>query len=254
MIGDHATEFLDESEALQIEDTIWWLVGRRAILRGFLERAKRQQPIRDILEIGCGSGGNLPLLSRYGVVSGLERSLVLAKRAEERKVARRIHVTDFFEFDSAESFDLYCLFDVLEHNEDHTAFVKRLSRLPPPNHMLLLTVPACQFLYGPHDVLLHHYRRYSKRGLEMLLAENGYDILMSGYYLFFLFPVLLASRLAEKVALLFGRKQKKVQLGRVPHWVNSLLAAALKTEALFSRVLSFPIGGWVITLAKRRMQ
>jgi SAM-dependent methyltransferase len=70
-VRDHATEFYDEAEAMAIEDTIWWTRGRRAILRRFLDRAATLK-IDRILEIGCGSGGDLPLLSRYGAVWGLE--------------------------------------------------------------------------------------------------------------------------------------------------------------------------------------
>ena len=70
-IRDHATEFFEEAEALAIEDSIWWACGRRSIIRLFMDRAKTKN-VENILEIGCGSGGDLELLSRYGRVWGLE--------------------------------------------------------------------------------------------------------------------------------------------------------------------------------------
>ncbi len=85
-IQDHATEFMTDLEAMTIEDTIWWALGRRSIIRNLMDRAAKQR-IGKILEIGCGSGGDLPLLSRYGQVWGLERSRVLAKRARQRGAA-----------------------------------------------------------------------------------------------------------------------------------------------------------------------
>jgi len=56
-------------------------VGRRAILRTFLDRARRETPLSRIIEIGCGSGGDRALLAEYRGVIGVERSEALAKRA-----------------------------------------------------------------------------------------------------------------------------------------------------------------------------
>ena len=250
-IKDHATEFFHDKEAFEIEDTLWWTVGRRSILASFLKRAEREATIRQILEIGCGSGGDLGLLSKYGAVSGVERSPILARRARARNVAKEIYEKDFFELDLSNYFDLFCLFDVLEHIEDDNAFLKRLSEHAGPGDLLLLSVPACQFLYSQHDALLHHYRRYSRIGVEMLLRNNGYKIIMSSYFVFFLFPIVAVSRMNEKLMSMLGRKQTEVKLGRVPAWINTILTGVLKTEAFISRLVRFPIGVWVIALARK---
>jgi SAM-dependent methyltransferase len=76
-IKDHATEFLDDKVALEIEDTLWWKVGRRLILDNFLKQARQETAICQILEIGCGSGGDLNLLAKYGAVTGVERSPII---------------------------------------------------------------------------------------------------------------------------------------------------------------------------------
>jgi len=250
-IGDHATEFLDAAEAMRIEDTVWWSVGRRTILRTYLERARREAPLTRIAEIGCGSGGNLRLLAEYGEVTGVERSAILAERARSRGAAKEVYLGDFFDLDLRGDFQMTCLFDVLEHIEDDDAFLTRLNRTVGPGHLLLLSVPACPFLFGPHDRLLHHYRRYSKRRLEDLLRRNGYTILKGSHFLFFVFPIAVWSRLMERLRARWGRAPTAVQLGVVPARTNAVLTAVLRVEAALAQVVPLPVGLWFIVLAKR---
>jgi SAM-dependent methyltransferase len=250
-IRDHATEFFEDAEAMRLEDTLWWYVGRLCILKKYLERAKHEVSLPRILEVGCGSGGNLEILSKYGEVVGVERSEILANRARSRCFAKDVLVGDFFDIDISYDFTLICLFDVLEHTEDDDGFLKKLHKQVRPDHLLLLSVPACQFLYSQHDALLHHYRRYSRKNLEKLLQSNGYTILKGSYFVFFLFPVVAVSRLKEKVMLLLGRRQSTVKIGVVPNWLNWVLTRVLKLEATLSQIISFPIGVWLIVLAKK---
>jgi SAM-dependent methyltransferase len=250
-IKDAASELFDDAEAMRLEDTLWWYVGRRCILRKYLDRAKREIPRCQIVEIGCGSGGSLGPLSEYGDAIGVERSEILANRARMRNVAKDILVGDFFDIEISGDFNMFCLFDVLEHIEDDNAFLKRLNTQAKPGHLLLLSVPACQFLYSRHDALLHHHRRYSRTTLEQLLQANGYTTLKASYFLFFLFPIIAISRLKEKVMSMLGIKQSTVSFGVVPKWMNWLLTMVFKLEASLSEILSFPIGIWLIVLAKR---
>jgi SAM-dependent methyltransferase len=253
-IRDHATEFMDDAQAVAIDDTIWWAVGRRAILETFLARAARgREKDLKILEIGCGSGGDLPLLARHGKVWGLERSSILAQRARARNVAQDVHVEDAaLDLVAANQIDLYCMFDVLEHIEDDHGFVKNLSSKAAPDHQYLLTVPAYQFLFGPHDHLLHHHRRYTRTQLKAVLEQNGYEVVASSYFMFFLFPLAVVSRLAEVVKARFGKKSTEVNIGRVARPINSLFIAILRLEAFLGRYIRFPFGLWIMMLARRR--
>ena len=251
-IQDHATEFFSDAEARVVDDTLWWMVGRRYLLRALLAKAQRQLPIHTILEIGCGSGGDLKVLSEFGEVSGNERSSILAARARARNVAKTIYEEDFFDLKVGADFDLYCLFDVLEHIEDDDAFVSRVCAHARSDHRLLLTVPACQFLFSQHDVLLHHYRRYSRGGLRRLLEKHGYEITTSSYFVFFLFPVVLAVRMWSRLKGALGFKESKIKLGRAPRVVNAILTLMLRLEAAIVQVIPFPVGVWVVVLARKR--
>src|SRR5689334_22218458 len=67
----------------RVEEKHWWFVGRRAILESFLRqiigRLKgtgqpgTQNAIR-ILDVGCGTGANLEMLSQFGAAEGVDVS------------------------------------------------------------------------------------------------------------------------------------------------------------------------------------
>jgi hypothetical protein len=57
------------------------------------------------------------------------------------------------------------LCDVLEHIEDHVAFLHGLVTLMKPGASLLLTVPADPRLWSPHDEVYGHFRRYTRSTL-----------------------------------------------------------------------------------------
>src|SRR5882757_6914746 len=60
----------------EVEGSHWWFVGRRAILEGFLKgiihNLKSQNP--KILDVGCGTGANLEMLSQFGKAEGVDVS------------------------------------------------------------------------------------------------------------------------------------------------------------------------------------
>ena len=85
-IQDHALEAMPDAESLLIEDRLWWVRGRKAIIKEYIERITRYGAISNIMDIGCGSGGNLDVLGGFGRVIGVEPSATLARRARGRGV------------------------------------------------------------------------------------------------------------------------------------------------------------------------
>src|SRR5882762_3346455 len=69
----------------RVEERHWWFVGRRRIITSFLERvcgdlkaARVEQGGRvsalNILDVGCGAGANLEMLSQFGEAQGVDVS------------------------------------------------------------------------------------------------------------------------------------------------------------------------------------
>src|SRR2546428_7769124 len=66
------------------EDRHWWFVGRRRIVRSLLESLLGPGRDRTLLEIGCGTGGMLPVLSEFCRVTGVDPSQGAIRYSRQR--------------------------------------------------------------------------------------------------------------------------------------------------------------------------
>ncbi|MBW8017467.1 MAG: class I SAM-dependent methyltransferase [Planctomycetes bacterium] len=253
-IQDHALETMSDSESQLVEDRLWWMCGRKAIIRKYLEKARQSSSISTIMDIGCGSGGNLEVLKEFGNVIGVERSETLACRASNRGIADAIFQQDALELDECRNIELFTMFDVLEHIEDDKGFLVQLRKKAAQKHRILISVPACEFLYGDHDRILHHHRRYTNKTLRFALEEAGYQVMQTSHFMVFLLPLVLLARLKDKIMAKFGRKRTTIQIGDFPSILSVPFSASLRIEAFLSQKVRFPIGVWLFALAESNDQ
>ena len=162
-------------EMAETESRHWWFLGRRAILSRVIANLALPQNSK-ILEVGCGTGGNLKMLAKFGEVSALEMDAtareIAAKKTNNLYDIRAGFCPDDIPFND-QQFDLICMFDVLEHIEKDDETLTSLKKLLNKNGRILITVPAYQWLYGPHDEFLHHKRRYSAGELREKFSIAG---------------------------------------------------------------------------------
>jgi SAM-dependent methyltransferase len=184
-----------------IEQVHWWFQGRRAILAAAFARADIRP--RAVLDVGCGSGGNLALLD--AVYPGARSIGVDIERAP-LVFCRTERVTPVVQADvaalpfAAAAFDLVTAFDALEHVRDDGAVLAEMSRVCRPGGALALTVPAFPFLWGNVDDLGHHYRRYRRRELVTRVAAAGFAVRFVRFFNYLLFAPIAAVRLAARLA------------------------------------------------------
>ncbi|MDB5851175.1 MAG: methyltransferase [Rhodoferax sp.] len=183
-------------EMLAHEKDHWWYRGRREILHHVIKR--RVGAVGRLLEIGCGTGSNLQMLSDFGQVVGIETS----EFARDFAASRGFPVHDGRLPNGLPrdigSFDAVCMFDVLEHIEGDAEALKAVRRLLNPGGRLVVSVPAYQWLWSAHDVHLHHFRRYSKPRLTELLQEAGFTVTWASYFNSVLFPPAAAVRFMSR--------------------------------------------------------
>jgi len=228
----------------KIENQHWWFVARRRILNNVLKEL-HLSPDAEILEAGCGTGGNLTMLREYGKVFAMELDQTAREFAAKYNFAEVLqgslpHSIPF----GNKCFDLIVLFDVLEHLIDDAASLQALRSRLKKNGKMLITVPAYPFLWGHHDEEHHHFRRYVRSGLKNIVAGAGYKVQYVSYFNFILFPLLLASRTINR-----GHSYNELDIP--PAWLNKLLTSIFSGERHAIGRLGFPFGSSIILLAEK---
>jgi ubiquinone/menaquinone biosynthesis C-methylase UbiE len=230
------------------EDFYWWHVGRRDIIKSLLSDISLKKNSQ-ILDAGCGCGGNLEMLSQLGSVVGLDKSPEAIKFCKKKGfngcVLGNVENIDF----PAESFDLVSGLDILEHVDDEKRALKEFYRVLKKGGHILLTVPSYQFLWSEHDEALGHKRRYVLSDLSDLVERTDFDIIRKSYFITFAFPLIFTFRFLKK--LFPKRKKKKTSYIILPSLLNSSLIYLLKLEAFLSRYINFPFGVSIVLMAKK---
>ena len=236
----------------RLEDSLWWYVGMRRIVERLIRRelATKNETMR-ILDAGCGTGGSLAELERFGQVTAFDfsrRALDFYLRRQRGSIVQAS--VDAIPFADA-SFDLVTSFDVIcqiPASQEDTA-LREMGRVLKPSGGLLLRVPAFQFLYGPHDVVLQTQHRYASKEMTDKLRRGGFQPLRVTYANTLLFPVALARRLLAKAGS--NNAPPKSDVRPVPHLLNKALAAVLSAEAPLIERRDLPVGLSLIAVARK---
>lgn len=232
----------------EFEDVHWWFCGRRRIVQNVISILKLPKTCK-ILDCGCGTGGNLSMLSEFGELFGIEPDTYSLTIAQNRNIGTLYngYMPDEIRLPQT-GFDLIILLDVLEHIDDHVSSLKVLKSLLVPKGYLILTVPAFKFLWSRHDEEHHHKRRYTASELKKIIQQAGLEILYLTYYNFWLFPIISLIRLTRKILPI---KQVGADLW-LPHpLINRFLLALFSSECFFIPRLRLPFGISLLAVAQK---
>lgn len=178
-----------------LEDRHWWFRARREIVFHLLRRHLPADAGRRVLEVGCGTGGNLRFLARHYRSMGVEIDAYAAGLARARcpceiRCGALPEVMDGVDFAP----EAVLMLDVLEHVADDAALLGRALDLVGPGGLLVLTVPADPRLWSAHDRALGHLRRYTADSLAGLWCDRPVDTLLLSGFNSLLYPLMRVAR------------------------------------------------------------
>lgn len=240
-----------ETEAA-VERSHWWFRVRRELLRRLVAALEPELPERaTVLDVGCGTGANLDVLAARGrVIVGVDRSAIpLQLQRESGKTRRTLTQADALALPFADrSFDLVLALDVLEHlRHDHQGAAE-LYRVCRPQGVAVIFVPALEILWGLQDEIGHHERRYDKTALTSLIRDAGFQIDRTTFFNTFLFPPILAARLA----LRFYRPRELKNENQIGGPLsNAILERVFSAELFLLDRLDLTIGVSLACVARR---
>lgn len=215
----------------------FWFKGKRDLVSVLLEKAGLEKPAK-ILNAGAGTGDDISVIRDFGeiyVVDKMPEALEMVPN--ELVVEKKSGDVTALEYPDG-FFDAVVAFDLLEHVEDDSKAVAEILRVLKQGGRFVFTVPAFKFMMSAHDRELGHFRRYGMKTLGALLT--GFRRERKGYWMAFLFPLLLVSRLLDKF------RKPESSFPNVPSLLNRIFYSLLTLENRLIRAgLRFPVGSTI---------
>ena len=224
----------------RVEQSHWWYTGRRKILADFVEKICRQVTDRRprILDVGCGTGANLLMLSQYGDAEGVDVSEDALAFCRERGLEKvRLGAAEDLPYEDG-TFDLVTAFDVVEHIDDDLAGLREMRRVLRPGGRVLLFVPTFMFLWGLQDDVSNHRRRYRLPELQRVLEQAGFEVERTTYANITFFLPILAMRQLMRLTGVKAESENNINVSAL----NGVLGSVFGAESWFLKRMNLPFG------------
>ena len=233
----------------RVEQSHWWHIGRRKILAGFVEeicsRVTDRRP--RILDVGCGTGANLLMLSKYGDAEGVDVSEDALAFCRERGLDKvRLGAGEELPYEDG-TFDLVTALDVVEHMDDDLAGLSEMQRVLRPGGRVLIFVPTFMFLWGLQDEVSNHRRRYRLPQLRRILEQAGFEVERTTYAnITFFAPIFLIRQLMRLTGIKTS-SENNITISSL----NGFLGRVFGAESTILRYLNLPFGVSGLCVARK---
>ena len=219
----------------------WWFQARKKIIDQIISSINLKKK-KNILDFGAGSGVNLDMLRKHGLVDIHEQNKYARAVIKKERKIKNLYSTHKIK---KKFYDLILLADVIEHVKQPKELLKDLKKFLKKDGHILITVPAYQFLFSKKDKVLGHYRRYNK---ELLKTElSGFKVENISYFNTFLcIPIIIMTMLNK-----FLKRDYIKQVETTPNFIlNKLCYIIFASEKYFIKYFNLPFGISIYVLAK----
>ena len=214
--------------------TYWWYVARARLLRSALGSSIPAGA--EILDVGSADGPSVNWLGNRLAVDIDPRGLTPGG------VCARIETLPFADG----TFDVVTAFDVVEHCKDEALALSQLRRVTKPGGVVLVAVPAYQWMWSVFDVRAGHHRRYTRARLRRAAEKAGLEVERATYVFASTLPFFLAARLLTK---LNGARGDRVR--PLPGFVERILLGATRLDEAILRHWNLPVGSSVVLQSRK---
>jgi len=203
-----------------IEENFWWYRGLRDILFAYIE--KEHSSDLKLLDAGCGTGKFLELCGDYQTF-GLDFSPEAMHFSRLRNLKNLVRASVTHIPFGCDYFNIVTSMDVLYHmsiENDRTA-IKEFYRVLNKGGILILNLPAYDFLKSTHDKAIHTGHRYNREEVKEKVEEAGFNIEILTYRNFFLFPLAFIMRFLKNFFLTAKIKQNRIWMRHLNSLIKS---------------------------------
>jgi len=239
-------------EMYQLEDSYWWHVSKRNLVRRLTSQHVGRGKNQIYMDIGCGTGRLIAEVrdwKRWKKIVGLDGSATALSFCKKRGKADFIQ-TDFEKTlpVNNNSVDVITSLDVVEHVAGDQRLIKEFYRILKPGGVVMVAVPAHQWLWTYWDDMLGHKRRYETVEVKDKFEKAGLDVEKISYFYSYLLPMALAFRVLKSI---FPKWKKSSDFVELPEWANQMLLRLSSWEIKLISKMNVPLGLSVVCVARK---
>ena len=241
-------ETLEYKTIFENEEKHFYYVGNHGLIISLVKRYFKNRQNLKILDGGCGTGLLAKKLHIFGDVVGVDISAEAIKYAKRRGLKVKKAGIEKLPFNKG-AFNLIVCVDVMYHLKvkDDEA-LKEFYRVLKPGGILILRVPALNWLRRPCDTQVHTRERYNLRKLKRKLIQVDFKVEKISYLNFILLPFAVAAFLLERILKV---KNNRTPLVRLPTGLNSFAAFLLSVESLIILKNRLPLGLGLLAVGRK---